>query len=515
MRSAERDQAQDGPTGLTAGGDRKLSAKGTVAELCAQGHGDRHIARVLGLTRHQARKAIREAEKQAAHSEILLPDPAPGAPAQAWAERITESWRQSVRAILEAGRLLMRAKAALPHGEFGPMIEKELPFSAQTAQKLMAIAGDPKLSNPAHVRLLPPSWGTLYELHRLPDDDFARGIESGAIHADMERKQISAFIADRHHPSGDLDFAPTGPWITRALIQKVLPQIPDIHFAIAEQTAWECACGEGHMAEVLAEYFGRVLASDVHDYGYGQVLDFLADESRPSGADEPDWIITNSPFDDKIEAFFHKAWSIARVGVCLLTQMRWIETPGRYERLFSKYLPTLYAVFAERAPLHMGRWDPDGKTLTAYSWIVWVKDLIPKGPLFSAMLIPPGQRQALERRGDRERFTAHPVIRREAFEKRQKAAKEDDPTVLEAISGDEELKILEVAASGQTAWSSERAEQLKADCLIAGTDKWLLTKKGRERLHQLRERALLAASQPVRLSGEPDGSPAAEPAGGA
>ena len=36
-----------------------------------------------------------------------------------------------------------------------------------TAQKLMQIVRHSLLINPAHVRLLPPSWGTLYELTKL------------------------------------------------------------------------------------------------------------------------------------------------------------------------------------------------------------------------------------------------------------------------------------------------------------------------------------------------------------
>jgi hypothetical protein len=34
-------------------------------------------------------------------------------------------------------------------------------------------------------------------------------------------------------------------------------------------SAWEPAAGEGHMAEVLMEYFQQVRASDVFDYGCG------------------------------------------------------------------------------------------------------------------------------------------------------------------------------------------------------------------------------------------------------
>jgi hypothetical protein len=45
-----------------------------------------------------------------------------------------------------------------------------LPFSERTAQRLMSIASDPRLSNPTHVSVLPNSWGTLYELTKLTDE---------------------------------------------------------------------------------------------------------------------------------------------------------------------------------------------------------------------------------------------------------------------------------------------------------------------------------------------------------
>ena len=79
----------------------------------------------------------------------------------AWARKITSLWRASVESIIKVGTTLNDAKEALPHGAFGAMIQSALPFSASTAQRLMAIAGDARLSNPAHVQLLPPSWGTL------------------------------------------------------------------------------------------------------------------------------------------------------------------------------------------------------------------------------------------------------------------------------------------------------------------------------------------------------------------
>ena len=50
------------------------------------------------------------------------------------------AWSGSVEAIIETGRDLMLAKAELAHGAFRAMVERELPFKASTARRLMAIA---------------------------------------------------------------------------------------------------------------------------------------------------------------------------------------------------------------------------------------------------------------------------------------------------------------------------------------------------------------------------------------
>jgi hypothetical protein len=57
----------------------------------------------------------------------------------------------------------------------------------------------------------------------------------------------------------------------------------------------------------------------------------------------------------------------------------------------------------------MGRWEPDGRTATAYIWLVWIKGRAPRAPLW----IPPGQRDACARPDDVERFTASPVVKKE------------------------------------------------------------------------------------------------------
>jgi hypothetical protein len=134
----------------------------------------------------------------------------------AWAERITAAWLQTLHGILKTGRLLAKAKAALPHGAFTEMIERDLPFGARTAQRLMAIAACERLSNPTHVSHLPPYWGTLYELTKLPDALFQAGLSTGEINPEMERHEVSRLLE-----RGRIDDLDPPPRPVRVLVTEV------------------------------------------------------------------------------------------------------------------------------------------------------------------------------------------------------------------------------------------------------------------------------------------------------
>jgi hypothetical protein len=119
-------------------------------------------------------------------------DSAAALSAKDWAVQISATWAKQVTAIVETGRLLIEAKKNLSRGEWLPMVKKQLPFSAATAEQLKAIAQHPALSKSEHVQNLPPSWGTLYQLSRLSEREVEAGIASGAIHAGMQRKDAMA-----------------------------------------------------------------------------------------------------------------------------------------------------------------------------------------------------------------------------------------------------------------------------------------------------------------------------------
>jgi hypothetical protein len=208
-----------------------------------------------------------------------------------------------------------------------------------------------------------------------------------------------AIMSSRQEPDDSLDYFPTPPWATRALLNDVWAHLGTPSY---DATVWEPACGEGHIAEVLGEYFGaeRVVATDLFDYGYGgHGPDFLTGAiGCPT-----DWIITNPPFGDKAIQFVLRALDLATVGVAMFFRSQWaVEGVERYQQIFKNHAPTLCAFFVERVPLCKGRWDPDGTTATAYCWLVWVKGQQPKPPFW----IPPDCRKRLTLPTDRERFAA-------------------------------------------------------------------------------------------------------------
>jgi hypothetical protein len=120
-----------------------------------------------------------------------------------WASRIATAWRKSLEAILETGRLLTAAKGELDHGEFLAMIERDLPFGPSTAQRLMKIAADERLTNTAHGPFLPPSWRTLYELTKAGDELFEAWLSTGKIRSDMERGEVLQLLEKAQVPDPD------------------------------------------------------------------------------------------------------------------------------------------------------------------------------------------------------------------------------------------------------------------------------------------------------------------------
>ena len=206
----------------------------------------------------------------------------------------------------------------------------------------------------------------------------------------MPQNISHAVMAQRTEAADSLDDFPTPPWAVRAFCEHVLGGSN----RLSKLSVLEPACGRGDMAQVLAEYFGEVSASDVHPYGFGGVQNFL-DPYFDEGSF--DWVITNPPFKSA-EAFLDKALPIANKGVALLTRTVFIESIGRFERIFSTQPPTVVAQYVERVPMVKGRIDRKASTATGYAWLIWEKN---SAQLTQLHWIPPS-RKRFERDADYE-----------------------------------------------------------------------------------------------------------------
>lgn len=171
-----------------------------------------------------------------------------------------------------------------------------------------------------------------------------------------------------------LDYFPTPPWAARAGGELVRHLDPEA------LTIWEPACGEGHMAAALAESF-LVFATDIHPFGYGEPYDFLGDSLEPIAdflddavdrGEVVDWIVTNPPFRTAGD-FIRLGLRRARRGVAMLLRVQFLEGVGRYRLLHGAEPLTACAVFAERVPMTLGRWDPAQASATCYAWFLWRK----------------------------------------------------------------------------------------------------------------------------------------------
>jgi hypothetical protein len=121
-----------------------------------------------------------------------------------YVQAIRSAYQKGLEAILEVGRLLSEAKQQLPYGSWEAMVANDLPFDKRTAERLMALARHPVISNPAHAPLLPPHWMTLSDLARL-DKKLGNGtleakLKDGTITPATQRKDVAALLQGADPP---------------------------------------------------------------------------------------------------------------------------------------------------------------------------------------------------------------------------------------------------------------------------------------------------------------------------
>lgn len=134
---------------------------------------------------------------------------------------------------------------------------------------------------------------------------------------------------------------------------------------------WECACGKGHLSEVLRKNGYIVKSTDLIDRGYGEGgVDFLQCTTKHNGD-----IITNPPYK-YAQQFVEKALELIPDGnrVAMFLKLTFLESKNRRE-MFEKYPPEYIYVSSSRLQCALGGDFETYKAsnAVAYAWFIWRK----------------------------------------------------------------------------------------------------------------------------------------------
>jgi hypothetical protein len=136
------------------------------------------------------------------------------------------------------------------------------------------------------------------------------------------------------------------------------------------QNIWECACGEGHLSEVLQKHGYIVASTDLVDRGYGtSEVDFLKQTKVFDGD-----IITNPPYKYAQE-FIEKALELVPIGnkVAMFLKVQFLEGKKR-KKLFKQNPPkTIYISSSRLKCAKNGNFDKYQSSAVAYAWFLWEK----------------------------------------------------------------------------------------------------------------------------------------------
>lgn len=113
---------------------------------------------------------------------------------------ISQLWDKAQQAFLDIGRLLIRAKETLPHGEYSAAVEARLPFSAITAYQLReatrwALEMDRRQTIP--LDRLPKSYSTIYALSTLDPPTLDAAEQDGIVRPDLRRAELIGWKRSR------------------------------------------------------------------------------------------------------------------------------------------------------------------------------------------------------------------------------------------------------------------------------------------------------------------------------
>jgi hypothetical protein len=165
----------------------------------------------------------------------------------------------------------------------------------------------------------------------------------------------------------DKDFYATDPKDVRAFLERFHRDGEHLFGSI-----WECACGNGNIANTIKEYYpsSYIFGTDIVYRGYGKGgIDFL---HSPYTADT---IITNPPFN-LLNDFITKGLEKSNDKLILFCKIQLLESVERKKILENSPLKYIYVCSKRANIFRNGQELYNGKKLSStmcFAWFVWDK----------------------------------------------------------------------------------------------------------------------------------------------
>lgn len=185
------------------------------------------------------------------------------------------------------------------------------------------------------------------------------------------RKSTFVSLGANNHTSIEReknDFYATDPHALEIFLDKLQEDNIELHKDI-----WECACGQGHLSEVLKKRGYEVYSTDIINRGYGdEQVDFLTAKCFKNDLEAD--ILTNPPYKFAKE-FIEKALDIQFYGyyTIMFLKIQFLESQER-QALFKRYPPKYVYINSKRQICAMnGEFNKYRTTAICYCWYIWEK----------------------------------------------------------------------------------------------------------------------------------------------
>lgn len=123
-----------------------------------------------------------------------------------YVDAISRLWSRAQTAFLDIGKLLIRAKETLPHGEYTASVEERLPFAARTAYQLREAARwalEMDRRQTITFDALPGSYSTIYLLSTLDPPTLEQARKDGLVRPELRRAELIAWKRGRAGQGGE------------------------------------------------------------------------------------------------------------------------------------------------------------------------------------------------------------------------------------------------------------------------------------------------------------------------